>query len=86
MNRGMRSSSSCCSTHDRSALVSSWGGSGRMRSGGRGRMRTRVGAVGRGRGRSPHLGSLVVSSTRLSNAWAREWKDMKRMGGGGLLL
>ena len=44
-------------------------------------MRTKVGAVSRGRGRSLHSGSMVMSSTCLSHAWVREGKEMERMGG-----
>ena len=77
----MRSSSSYCSNHGKSALASRWGGGGKRRSGGRGKMRTKVGVVGRGRGRIPHPGSVAMSSTCLSHAWAREGKEIERMGG-----
>ena len=82
----MRSSSSCCSSHDRSALASGRGGDGRRRSGSSGRMRTRVRVVGRGRGRSPHPGYMDVSSACLSHVWAREGKEMERVGGGVFLF
>ena len=78
----MRSSNSYYSSHDRSDLASGRGGGGKRRSGGSGRMRTRVGAVGRGRGRSLYPGSVAVSSSCLNHVWAREGKEMERMGGG----
>ena len=49
-------------------------------------MSTNVRAIGRERIRSPHPGSVVVSSTCLSHAWAREGKEMERMGGGVFLF
>ena len=77
----MRSSSSCYSSHDRSALASGRGGGGKRRSGGRGRMRTRLEPSAEGGEEVRTLGSMVVSSACLSHAWAREGKEMERMGG-----
>ena len=82
----MRSSNYCCSSHGRGALASNRGSGGRRRSGNRGRMRTKVGAIGKERGRSPHPGFVAMSSTCLSHAWAREGKEMERMGGGVFLF